>query len=293
MKPIEGLYFKTKIATKKKLAMLIGRKFPKKFEKYLNNPVFLIGCGRSGTTMLRKILSTHQDICSFSEANEIWDPEGYPWYESNLNRPPIWYDSVEYIKRWRSYFNDNNKQELKGVFGLYQYISRNKIFINKSPINTFRIIDILEIFPDSKFIHIYRDGRAVAYSWAIKQYNFIKKHEKVYRERGYYYSFNDLIRFTAKSWVSHIEEVEYQKKNLKLLDKNIFLELSYEDFCEDPRKNIKNICNYLSIKEEDLNLKNFKKVTNKNYKWKNNLNEDIILELNNIIMPILSKLYQK
>jgi len=270
---------------KKKIAVFLGKMFPGKFEKNLQNPVFLIGCGRSGTTMLERLLRNHQDICSFSEANNVWDPKGYRWYNKNLKRPPIWYNPMEYTKVWRDYFNMDYIRQIRNVFGCYQFLSRKKIFLNKSPMNTFRIPDILAIFPDARFIHIIRDGRAVAFSWAVKEYSTMQQHLNVYKKRGYNYSFNELIKFTAKSWVRNIEEVRSQREKTQLVHKNNFIEFSYEEFCIDPEKYVKLICQFLSIDRDRLGKKDLSYIKSMNYKWKKNLDEDIIEEINDIINP--------
>lgn len=291
MYSVREMYTGTFRAGKKRVARVIGKHFSETFERKLRNPVFIIGCGRSGTSMLTKLLRNHQDICSYSEANEIWDPEGYPWYRSQLDRSPIWYDAISYTNVWRQYFGDKYKKELKGIFGCYQYISKKKVFLNKSPMNTFRIPDILEIFPDAKFIHIIRDGRPVAYSWAKKQDIFIKKHENVYRKRGYYYTFDELINYMAKSWIEHVNEVNAQKKKLKLLNKGIILEFTYEDFCNNPEKFVNLSCKFLSLKREKLGINDLSHIKSKNYKWKKNLSEKSILKLNDILTPSLNEIY--
>lgn len=288
-------YINQRIITfaKMKLATLLGKKFPGRFETKLHNPLFIIGCGRSGTTMLTSLLRNHKDICSFSEANEIWDPEGYRWFNKNLNRPPIWYDPIKYTEVWRDYFNGNYRKQLKNIFGCYQFISRKKIFLNKSPMNTFRISDIFEIFPDARFIHIIRDGRAVAFSWAVKEYATIQKHADVYRKRGFFYTFNELIKYTALSWVKNLEEVEKQKRTWKLDDKDIFLEFKYEDFCDKPNEYIDLVCNFLSINRRRLGLDDLSHIKSMNYKWKENLDKNTIDKLNQITIPVLKKLYSE
>jgi len=268
---------------RKRIAKSLGKSFPEKFIGKIRNPVFLIGCGRSGTSMLTILLRNHQDICSFSEANEIWDPKGYPWYCSKLKRPPIWYDTNTYFDVWRDYFDERYQRDLKAIFGCFQYISKKKVFLNKSPMNTYRIPEILKLFPDAEIIHIIRDGRAVAFSWAKKQYAAIKKHENVFRKRGYYYSFDELVKFTLKSWIVHMEEVEKQKKKLNLLDKDIMIEFTYEDFCKRPEEHIDLICNFLSLSRERFKINDLSHIKNMNYKWKENLSDDTKNDMNEIL----------
>ena len=268
---------------KKEIATIIGRRFPDRYIDDLKNEVFIIGSGRSGTSMLTKILRTHTDFCSFSEGNEIWDPKGYPWVKTNLNRPPLWYDPIKYIEVWREYFNGMYEKQLKGAFGCFQHLTKKKFFLNKSPMNTFRIPDILKMFPDAQFIHIYRDGRAVSYSWALKQFEKIKKYKKIYNNRGFYYDFDELIKYTALSWKKHIEEINLQKKEMDLVQKNILFELSYEEICADPKANLTEVCDFLSISLKDMPAEAYSNIKNMNFKWKENLPESIKNELNSLL----------
>ncbi len=268
---------------KKEFAKRLGRKDPEKYMSFLKNPFFIIGCGRSGTSMLTNILEEHRDICNYSEANDIWDPKGYPWYSTNLDRPPIWYDTDKYIKVWREYFDYQLEIELKGVFGCFQSISKTDFFLNKSPMNTLRIPDILRIFPDGKIIHIIRDGRAVAYSWGKKQMKKIEENKQQFLRRGYYYPFEEIVKFSFKSWIYHLEEVEKQKKVNGLLTNNNFLEFTYEDFSEDPHYYINSISEFIGFDKKYFKTLDLSKVKNYNFKWKENLDKGLIDEMNSLL----------
>ena len=38
----------------------------------INRPVFIIGCGRSGTTIFGTVLSKHQDVAYLNEHRRLW-----------------------------------------------------------------------------------------------------------------------------------------------------------------------------------------------------------------------------
>jgi len=260
------------------------------FRKHVKNPVFIIGCGRSGTSILTKSLRVHKEICEFSEANEIWDPKGYPWNKSNLNRPPIWSDPNEYIEKWREYFDESYKRKLKNVFGTFQYISRKKVFLNKSPMNTFRIPDIQDIFPDCKFIHMIRDGRAVTRSWTKKQFRAIEDNEEIFRNRGYYYDFDGLLKLISNSWREHIKEVFRQKEKLGLEKAGKLIELRYEDLVENPESTMNEIYDFIGLNKSNTKLSDYSYFENMNYKWKEDLSNDQKKLVNNEIKDTLAEL---
>ena len=63
-------------------------------------PVFVVGTGRSGTTLLVKILKSHRDLVPYpSEANELWHPNLYPYDRRTIDAPPILFDPAEFTAR--------------------------------------------------------------------------------------------------------------------------------------------------------------------------------------------------
>ena len=58
-----------------------------KKNKYTFNPVFIIGCGRSGTTILGNTLSNHPKIKYLNERRDLWH-KAYPEFD-------IWSGKIE------------------------------------------------------------------------------------------------------------------------------------------------------------------------------------------------------
>lgn len=109
-----------------------------------NSFVFLVGSQRSGTTILGEILDKHPDISQWYEPLFVWDRffRNHPHDERTADdaTPEI----IEQISR--DFLNYKRK---KG----------SKIIFDKSPQNSLKIPFIKKIFPNSRFIHIIRDGR--------------------------------------------------------------------------------------------------------------------------------------
>jgi len=272
------------------VATQLVKTFPGVLGKYIRNPIFVIGCGRSGTSILTRLIASHNKVCNFSEANRIWDPKGYPWWKKRPNRPPIWFDATGWKKGWKNTYNKSLKKIIKGVFGAFQFLNRKDFFLNKSPMNSFRIREILEMLPGSQFIHIYRDGRAVALSWAKKQLANNRKHPKPYKIRELYLPFEKMLKKIGKSWVTHIQEIRDKVSKLNLDNKGKIIEISYEDLCENTLKNVKRILSYLKLPEENMNFDRFGTLENRNYKWKNELNNKTIKSIEKVMSPTLFKL---
>ena len=66
---------------------------PRVFARRVHEPIFFVGCGRSGTTLLARILATNPEIAVYPyEGNELWHPGAFPWYRSHRETLPIWAD---------------------------------------------------------------------------------------------------------------------------------------------------------------------------------------------------------
>jgi len=106
-------------------------------------PIFIGGCGRSGTSLLLSMLSAHPGIFAFAKELDAFTE----WHQGSTGLVPTRIDR------------------------LYRAILTNKIpqqchrWCEKRPANVRFIPEILEYFgPDARFIHIVRDPRAVCTS---------------------------------------------------------------------------------------------------------------------------------
>jgi len=269
----------------KYLSRKTGKYLSKYSENWIKNPVFIIGSARSGTTLIGNLLGLHKDIANFSEANEIWDPFGYPWRDSNLKRPPNWIDPYKFNEMWWQEVSQGYYKEIKGVFGVFQKLSVKKVFINKTPMNTFKIPYLLEMFPNAKFINIYRDGRAVTLSYFKKTYSKLLEKEKMYKSKGYFFGKDELLNILAKFWVEHLKEVEKQRGVLDIEDR--MYEVSYENFCNNPKGELSGLYDFINLKASRSGIKKTPIIKNMNYKYKEELSKKQIESITEIMTEML------
>lgn len=117
-------------------------------------------------------------------------------------------------------------------------INPGKALLLKSPANTARVKEILEIFPNAKFIHIHRNPYEVYLSNE-------RLYEKILPLLALQKVNNDLV-------IEHILK-SYEKmhhkyfKDRSLLSKNQLIEFSYEDFIVDPLKKLKEVYSQLNL----------------------------------------------
>jgi tetratricopeptide (TPR) repeat protein len=120
-----------------------------KYEETNSDPVFLIGFPRSGTTLLDTILRTHSSI-------EVLEEK--PLVDKLINEIELIIDGdfsklekieEHTIKELRLLYFETRKNFLSS--------QKNKIYIDKLPLNIIYIGEIKRIFPNSKFILALRN----------------------------------------------------------------------------------------------------------------------------------------
>jgi hypothetical protein len=125
-------------------------------------PVFIVGCGRSGTTILGTALSKHPRIAYLNEPRNLWFaayPQTDIWTHRAHARNGRLVLSSEDADKVRS-------NRLRRLFRLAALFARRPIVVEKLPVNSFRLEFLHAIFPDAKFVCIYRNGLEVARSIA-------------------------------------------------------------------------------------------------------------------------------
>lgn len=137
-----------------------------------SQPLFLVGCSRSGTTLLQSLLAAHPDIASFRESKFFHC--GIPEYEPR--RLALGLISRRLKPRMKIYFRDELErpellQRLPKLILLGYYTRRfmaimssltqeqgKHIFLEKTPDHIYKIDYIEKLIPEARFIHLIRKG---------------------------------------------------------------------------------------------------------------------------------------
>ena len=138
------------------LARLIGNRAQ---SRSVTAPLYILGQGRSGSTVLGLVLSMHREIAFLNEPKAVWH-SAYPYEDlaGNFTDQPAKYalnseDATYDVQR-----------RLHNLYGAYLKISGMQRVLDKYPELLFRVPFVITIFPDARFLLLFRNGWDVCHS---------------------------------------------------------------------------------------------------------------------------------
>jgi len=112
------------------------------------NIALIMGCARSGTSILGELLASHPEVKYKHEAHAVWDKAGLGENDSH--------------RLTQQHATSQVKRGIRKKFAEEQ--GKATLFVEKCPRSVLRVPFIREVFPEARLIHIVRDGRDVACS---------------------------------------------------------------------------------------------------------------------------------
>ncbi|WP_419603857.1 sulfotransferase family protein [Thiolapillus sp.] len=189
-----------------------------------DTPFFIVGCVRSGTTMLRNVLRRHPRLECPEETHFFrWTaPFGSPQFLRPYQHNPVVRKQQEMDGVSREEFDalvaaSNSRKELAEKYGQLYLQKRGNPhgrWFDKTPQHFYGMLMISQMFPQARFIHIYRNPLNVVASLF----------------EGKVVSLPDMSAATSY-WVEAMA-VMTEYKQLGGADR--VLEIGYEDFTSNP-----------------------------------------------------------
>jgi len=139
-------------------------------------PVFVVGCERSGTTLLATILGRHSSLAAtpethfFQAVSMSWRrgaPPTHDWLVRHFLRIPrcreLRLDSAQLIERF-STRAPTYPDLFQVAMELYAEQRQKPRVVEKTPVHLNHVPALLGWYPRAKVLHVVRDGRAVVTS---------------------------------------------------------------------------------------------------------------------------------
>ncbi|HSJ45809.1 MAG TPA: sulfotransferase [Euzebyales bacterium] len=216
-----------------------------------DRPIFIVGCPRSGTTLVQLMLHAHPDIAIPPENRfllEVYDRrEAFGDLQEGTNRRKL---AKFIVKRRRSRLNDlglpprrtrRRIVEAPPTIGaavatvLRDYAAQfgKRRWGDKRPSYIHRLDDIRRMFPDAQIIHVIRDGRDCVAS--LKQMPWWQGGA------------------IAATWSWRTAMIRGRRADAQL-DADSYLEVRYEDLVAAPAWQAERMCAYLDERFDEAML---------------------------------------
>ena len=129
--------------------------------KPVKKPIFILGTGRSGTTILGIVLSMHRDVGYLNEPKAMWHLI-HPHEDviGNYSQSPARY------RLTAEDATDDMRRRAAQMFGAYLTTTRSERLVDKYPELIFRTDFVRALFPDARFIFLVRNGWDTCHSIA-------------------------------------------------------------------------------------------------------------------------------
>ncbi|TKB46147.1 sulfotransferase family protein [Thalassotalea mangrovi] len=210
------------------------------------NPFFIIGSGRSGNTLLRRILNSNQELYippeTYVLGHSIRQYLKYP----NLEWNDLCYLVLSFFEYEDDFhtFNIDSLRRLKKELVMVPSSKRSLSYIidsfykfyalqhdissprwgDKTPLNTLHLDSISKVFPNSQYIHIIRSPYDSIYSFV---------------SAGLFTN----VESAAERWLKSVEAaLEFSNKVKKR-----YIEVNYSDLVTVPELTIKRVCDFLGV----------------------------------------------
>ncbi len=222
------------------------------------NPyVFIVGCPRSGTTLLQRIADSHPQMVVTHESkwfDKRWIVE---WLDERRGLTPEGFVTPELISRMvehprfsRLEIGREELFELQGtgqavsypnfvtrIFDRYGQRKGKALVGNKTPVYVRRIHTLHKLWPQARFVHLIRDGRDVCLS--------VMHWPKGPIVKGSFVTSKDDPISTAALWWEL--NVRLGRQAGKSLGPELYYEIRYESLVGNPEEECAALCAFLGV----------------------------------------------
>jgi hypothetical protein len=205
---------------------------------------FFVGCGRSGTTLLRAMFDAHRDVAvpdevafiiRYARPHYAWQ---YGWprrFDAARCADLILADSS--FRRWRiaepevraalmaevpSSFADT----IRRLYSLAAAQHGKPRYADKTPMHVLHLRRLGRLFPEARFIHVVRDGRDVAMSYRSVDWG------------------PTTVEGAATRWR---RAVLRGRRDGERMGPGRYREVRYEELVADPERVMRELCGFLDL----------------------------------------------
>jgi len=197
--------------------------------RLIPRPVFVIGCARSGTSILGEAIAAHPDVAYVFELSSLWNELVDEGDDHRLTAS----DATPDVARTAYAALAEAAQRVGG-----------SVLVEKNPKHVLRLPFLDALFPHARFLHIVRDGRDVVASLMFRNRGARWGHLQVpgWRELLAAHRDDNHVR-CAHQWRIAIETARSDGARLG----ERYAEMRYEDLVGDPPATLERVFAFIGL----------------------------------------------
>ena len=280
-------------------------------------PIVLVGTGRSGSTALHRLLARHPQLAWLSVLSKRYPHR--PEYNRNLMRAldlPVLGQALrrrfhpsEAYPFWEAYapgfgrpFRDlaaadvtvREQKKIQSAMAACLTATRSRLLLKIT--GWPRIAYLAEVFPDARFVHLVRDGRAVANSMLAVDFwdgwhgpgrwrwdLLSDERQAAWEKTG-----RSFVALAGYEWLMMLEAAEEASRSMP---SSQFLEIRYEDFCSSKVETVRQVLDFAGLDWTPDFAREVEgyPARNTNFKWQTDLTPAQQQILEEVQRPYLEK----
>lgn len=217
---------------------------------------FIVGTGRSGTTLTAQILNSHRLLCVPPELQILhsYDDNGRRFLEAYHSGEALQWRAEEFIQavkemcpydlesffdyptffRGLTYPQRSLGKLLQRFYRAIAAAKGKAYLLEQTPWYGQRLDVVHQLFPATKILHLVRDGRDVAQSFSRTPW------------------WHDSVELNLSRWAREARKIRHDGRRCYGADN--YLEVRYEDLVAEPRATLETITSFLGLDYEEALL---------------------------------------
>src|SRR5215831_18017071 len=207
------------------------------------NLVFVVGCPRSGTTWVQRLLASHPNVRTGQES-DVFDIYVGPQLQA-------WRRELEITSSGRGgvglgcYFREDEflpilkRYALDLLRPMTDQLGEGDVFVEKTPSHVLYIPEILALFPKARFVHVLRDARDTVASLLSASRSWGRS----WAPRS--------ARQATGMWVQHVEAARRARAHL---GSGQFFEVRYEELHDNTPRQLRRLVDWLQLDWSEADL---------------------------------------
>jgi len=234
-------------------------------------PIYIVGSGRSGTTILGVVLSMHEDVGFLNEPKALWHVA-----VENDDLVGNYTTAPGRYKLDAADASSEVKTTVRRIYSWYQLLTMTSKTVDKYPEMVFRMDFIHELFADAKVLFLVRNGNDTcisAMNWSESHSRSTNLGDETWwglNDRKWHYiaeqlvphdpeladAANSIAGFTRDADRSAVEWILSMRAGIEATEKwpDSVMQVSYEDLTIRPRETLEQISTFTELKPDSRML---------------------------------------